>query len=161
MGLTKDFFTQPIPVPCTLSQTVVGEDGSITTTQETLLFLLRREEQKEADLAAQASILNPVSEHENRLVRFSGLLTEAPRGLDDFPLSTAEFQGRYKDKLDNIPAGTPVDEAAQVLRVVIDNRPVAERALEYFRPKDYEVLIRSVMVFYDRAAYPAELFRGL
>lgn len=128
MGLTKDFFTKPIPVPCTLRKTVVDEVGNITTTDETLLFLLRREEQQEVDNSAQASILHTSSESDIRLARFSELLTAEPAGLDDFPR---------------------------------DERPLAERAKEYFGYKCFDVLIRSAMVYYDKAAYPAELFRGL
>jgi hypothetical protein len=73
MGLNKDFFTKPILVPCTLSKTIVNENGDVSTTEEKMLFSLRREKQGEADSLAKEAILNTVPEREIRLARFCGL----------------------------------------------------------------------------------------
>lgn len=39
-----------------------------------------------------------------------------------------------------------------------DARHISERAKEYFASDDFEPIIRAVMIFYDRALYPLELF---
>jgi hypothetical protein len=40
-----------------------------------------------------------------------------------------------------------------------DKRPLAERAFEYFNDENLNEVVRVVMVQYDKAAYPAEVFR--
>lgn len=40
-----------------------------------------------------------------------------------------------------------------------DDRPMEERAREYFAEPEYLIIVRLVMAFYNRILFPAELFQ--
>lgn len=124
MGLTRDFFSQPIVIPCTILNSQLLE-GELSQVQEKLFFKLRRETNSDSAAAAMASIIGLNGSPELRFTRFCNLLAEPPMGFEDFPM---------------------------------DDKPLSERASEYFAGAEFEPIVRAVMIFYDRALYPAELF---
>lgn len=74
-GITKDFFTKPLRVPCTF-QTLDGK-------QFPVVFTIRRDTAAEATGQAVAlSLFNAGDNYE----WFCSHLESAPEGLDDFPL---------------------------------------------------------------------------
>lgn len=98
MGLTRDFFEQPIPVPITLLKNTVSDDKVVSQEKINMVFLLRREKNHEATEAAIASIVgNGANSAEVKLARFCNLLIEEPTGIDDFPKDERELKERAKD----------------------------------------------------------------
>src|ERR1044072_7015886 len=85
VGLTAGYFTEPIPVPLTLTKFVHGEDGQVTSEKIKTVFKLRREEDGENSDFVMSLILAPEQTSEANLTRFCSLLAEAPTGFDDFP----------------------------------------------------------------------------
>jgi hypothetical protein len=98
MGIDKNFFSKPIPVPITFLKNTVNEKGEVIQEKVTMLFLLRREKNKEATEYAIASILgNGANAEELKLAHFCNLLIEAPTGFDDFPDDDRELKERAKE----------------------------------------------------------------
>lgn len=94
MGLTRDFFEQPIPVPITLLKNTVDDNGDVSQEKVKLLFYLRREKNREQTEYAIASILgNGKNADELKLAQFCNLLVAEPTGFDDFPK-----EGDLKDR---------------------------------------------------------------
>ncbi len=97
MGITKDFFTQPVVIPITLIRNEPQEDGTISQSNVRLLFTLRREKHAEMTQAAIASVLGTGTMAEIKLQQFCNLLTVEPSGLDDFPGDERELRERAKE----------------------------------------------------------------
>jgi hypothetical protein len=126
--ISKDFFLQPIPIPLTLLKNTVNDDSTVTQESVNVLFLLRRETNRERGQYEMARMLAKESESEPRLARFANLLTNVPTGFEGFP--------------DN-------------------DRPLKERALEYFAGEGFEALILAIMIHYDQATTPLAPYRSV
>src|SRR5689334_7727917 len=106
MGISRDFFSKPIPIPIRLIDNTVNDDNTVNQKDVNILFYLSRETNKQRGEYEMAKLVNIGKESEVRLARFANLLTDPPEGRTDF---RTEFEGFSEGE-----------------------EPLKERALEYF-----------------------------
>lgn len=122
MGLTRNFFTQPILVAITFRETV-EKDGQHETVDYPVSFKMNRETvgQRNA-IEVAAGLFNDKDNFE----RFCRQLAEPPKGIDDFPGGDSPLQERARQYF--APEGYK-----DLIQYVLMEVERAQKPVEFFR----------------------------
>lgn len=129
--LTRDYFTKPLPIGCTTRKQTVNEKNEIEYEDVKIIFYLNRE---------------TVAQMNGQSIFVAMIQKQAEEG---YPIV---FE-RFCQQMGAEPVGFedfPKDE-----------RPLVERAREYFAPEGFTDLILWAMEEFRRIQNPSDLFRGI
>jgi hypothetical protein len=123
MGITKDFFTKPIPVSVTLVNRSTNEAGEVETEETVILFTMNRET---AGTRKGLEVAATLFDDANNLARFCKQLAEEPQGIDDFPKEGGTLEQRALDYFTD-------SGYESVIQYVVMEVERAQKPLEFFR----------------------------
>lgn len=122
MGLTKAFFSAPIPVPLTFRQRVKTESGFEDKDFPVVLTFNRESVGQQNGLNIAASLFNDGDNYE----RFCRQLAVEPEGIDDFPKDQRSLYERAREYF----AG---GDYTELIRFAVMEVERAQKPLEFFR----------------------------
>lgn len=91
--------------------------------------------------------------------RLALLLAEPPASCKDFPLTSGEFQERYRKDIEEagVIAGTETKDIAASMGVTIAEEPLYERAVAYFKDANLAHVVAEILIDYNAQLKPTEL----
>lgn len=168
-GFTKSQFVEKVTVELSWPNLYsVKDEKTGLKTPIKFSFTLRRQKKSERDAMSAAAFLQEKSADEKRLDLFCMLLQEPPRGFSDFPWTDEEFERlvinpareEYEERFAKAGEGqlliAPFVTPTPTIPIV-DDRPLSERAREYFRDEQMSDFVMYAMTAYDAAVVPSEL----